>query len=154
MHTCDLAMISPAHTSPDTQTHIPDTSVSSLKWRTPPMWSNLWDVWCPSVFLSTEWVTDYVCVCVSTTVLLVSSYRVVLEWAPLLPCSSDWPRQVNAHYRMKLNVKHGPLLKPFVFLCGSVALDVRSYARKHIHLFSLNWPDMHKHHPSRMSLLF
>lgn len=95
------------------------------------MWSNLWDVWCPSVFLSTEWVSDYVCVCVSTTVLLVSSYgvRAMCRNGPLccLACRTD-PDRSTPITAWNLNVKHGPLLKPFVFLCGSVGLEICMHA--------------------------
>lgn len=78
--TDNLVQILPAHAAPDTQNRILNICVLS-RVTTLPMWSNLWDVWCPSVSFSTDWQSDYLyvcvcrCLCVSTTVLLVSGFR-------------------------------------------------------------------------------
>lgn len=80
------------------------------------------------------WLTDWlfvcarVCTCVSTTVLLVSSYRdgAMCRNGPLccLVGRHDPSRSMSIT-TWNLNVKHGPLLQPFVFLCGSVSPDTR-----------------------------
>lgn len=91
------------------------------------MWSNLWDVWCPSVFLSTEWVSDYVCVCVSTTVLLVSSY---IDGAVCRngPHWQAWPWQVNVHYHMKPKCQAWP---PAIAICLSLWVSWPGHTHTH-----------------------
>lgn len=105
-----------------------------------------------SFFFFFSWVSEWlcVCVCVSTTVLLVSCYRgwgCVQEWAPLLPRWQDWPQRVNVHYHMKPKCQaHPPLRNSHLSLSPCVSRTwMLTYARKHTHLLSLDQCDTHKH---------
>lgn len=109
------------------------TSVSSLEWhptyvvrpvgRLMPLLSLFFLLWV------SEWLCVCVfelcvCACVSSTVLLVSGFRdgAMCRNGPLrcLAGRPD-PTRSTSITTWNLNVKHGPLLQPFVFLCGSVA---------------------------------
>lgn len=86
-----------------------------------------------------------VCACVSSTVLLVSGFRdgAMCRNGPLrcLAGRPD-PSRSTSITTWNLNVKHGPLLQPFVFLCGSVGLDTRKAAQKNNHLPFPDWSDV------------
>lgn len=119
------------------------------------MWSNLWGVWCPSLFLSTDWVTDYVCVCmcVSTTVLLVSSYRdgaVLRKQAPQCCLAGRlWPPGVIVHYHMKPKCRARPC---YSHLSSSVGLSTWTWGQgqtgEHAHLLWLDQANnLHRYSP-------
>lgn len=142
--TDNLVQILPAHAAPDTQNHILNICVLS-RVTTLPMWSNLWDVWCPSVSFSTDWQSDYlyVCVCVCVGACVCVHHCFVSVWFQGWGRLQEWPlRCLTGRHdpsrsasitTWNLNVKHAPLplLQPFVFLCGSVCLDTRLCMQTH-----------------------
>lgn len=96
------------------------------------MWSNLWDAWCPSVFiLLTDWVIICLCVCCFLSVWL-QGWSHVQEWAPPLPRWQAWPQWVNVHYHMKL-----PPPPHYSHLSFSVGQCTWTLALQHKHAYLL-----------------
>lgn len=128
--TCNLVLILPARAAPDTQNHIPN--ICLLSRMTPYLCGptcGMSDA--PLSSFSTEWVSDYVCACVSTTVLLVSSYRdgTMCRNGPLccLAGRPD-PSRSTSITTWNLNVKHGP---PATAICLSLWVSRPGHSHTH-----------------------
>lgn len=130
------------------------TSVSSLEWHPTYVVRPVGRLMPLLSLFFLLWVSEWLCVCVfelcvsaclSSTVLLVSGFRdgAMCRNGPLhcLAGRPDPSRSMSIT-TWNLNVKHSPLLQPFVFLCGSVGLDTRKGTKKTItshFLIGLTW---------------
>lgn len=115
------------------------THLSLVYNDTPPMWSCLWDV-----VLSPDWMSDYaewvrLCVCVTTTVLLVSSYGVGAvgrNGSPCCPAGRPDPSGSSSISTPNPNVKRRP---PAKAICHPLWVRQPKYTHtcRHAHLLIL-----------------